>query len=115
MAPKANKELSKESGAKKKKMNTGTASYKLYLFKVLKLVHPELGISSKAMEVMNSFINDLFEKLGEESCRLAHYNKKRTITSREIQTAVKLVLPPGELAGHAISEGMKTVRRFKIS
>ncbi|KAK3206206.1 hypothetical protein Dsin_020252 [Dipteronia sinensis] len=58
------------------------------------------------MGIMNSFINDIFEKLAQESSRLARYNKKPTITSREIQTAVRLVLP-GELAKHAVSEGTK--------
>jgi hypothetical protein len=37
---------------------------------------------------MNSFINDIFEKIASEASRLARYNKKPTITSREIQTAV---------------------------
>lgn len=46
------------------------------------------GISSKAMSIMNSFINDIFEKIASEASRLARYNKKPTITSREIQTAV---------------------------
>ena len=39
---------------------------------------------------------------------LASYSKKSTISSREIQTAVRLILP-GELAKHAISEGTKSV------
>ncbi len=46
-------------------------------------VHPDTGVSSKAMGIMNSFINDIFEKLAQESARLARYNKKPTITSRE--------------------------------
>lgn len=74
-------------------------------------VHPDTGISSKAMGIMNSFINDIFEKLAQESARLARYNKKPTITSREIQTAVRLILP-GELAKHAVSEGTKSVTKF---
>nr|XP_028959373.1 probable histone H2B.3 [Malus domestica] len=81
---------------------------------VLKQVHPDIGISSKAMGIMNSFINDIFEKLAQESSRLARYNKKPTITSREIQTAVRLVLP-GELAKHAVSEGTKAVTKFTSS
>ncbi|VAH65781.1 unnamed protein product [Triticum turgidum subsp. durum] len=77
-------------------------------------VHPDIGISSKAMSIMNSFINDIFEKLAGESAKLARYNKKPTITSREIQTAVRLVLP-GELAKHAVSEGTKAVTKFTSS
>uniref|UniRef100_M8BZC7 Histone H2B n=1 Tax=Aegilops tauschii TaxID=37682 RepID=M8BZC7_AEGTA len=77
-------------------------------------VHPDIGISSKAMSIMNSFINDIFEKLAGESAKLARYNKKPTITSREIQTSVRLVLP-GELAKHAVSEGTKAVTKFTSS
>nr|CAD1828725.1 unnamed protein product [Ananas comosus var. bracteatus] len=77
-------------------------------------VHPDIGISSKAMSIMNSFINDIFEKLAQESSRLARYNKKPTVTSREIQTSVRLVLP-GELAKHAVSEGTKAVTKFTSS
>ena len=81
---------------------------------VLKQVHPDTGISSKAMSIMNSFINDIFEKIATESAKLSRYNKKPTVTSREIQTAVRLVLP-GELAKHAVSEGTKAVTKFTSS
>ncbi|KAK7245246.1 hypothetical protein RIF29_40081 [Crotalaria pallida] len=115
-APKAEKKISKEGGSekKKKKSKKSVETYKIYIFKVLKQVHPDIGISSKAMGIMNSFINDIFEKLAQESSRLARYNKKPTITSREIQTAVRLVLP-GELAKHAVSEGTKAVTKFTSS
>ncbi|KAB2098350.1 hypothetical protein ES319_A01G232500v1 [Gossypium barbadense] len=113
--PKAEKKISKEGGAdKKKKAKKSVETYKIYIFKVLKQVHPDIGISSKAMGIMNSFINDIFEKLAQEASRLARYNKKPTITSREIQTAVRLVLP-GELAKHAVSEGTKAVTKFTSS
>ncbi|KAF9592843.1 hypothetical protein IFM89_017808 [Coptis chinensis] len=60
------------------------------------------------------FINDIFEKLAQESSRLARYNKKPTITSREIQTTVRLVLLI-KLAKHAVSEGTKAVTKFTSS
>ncbi|KAF3341046.1 histone H2B.11-like protein [Carex littledalei] len=113
--PKAEKRIPSKDGAggdkKKKKKAKSTETYKIYIFKVLKQVHPDIGISSKAMSIMNSFINDIFEKLASEASRLARYNKKPTITSREIQTSVRLVLP-GELAKHAVSEGTKAVTKF---
>ncbi|KAJ4979392.1 hypothetical protein NE237_010172 [Protea cynaroides] len=115
--PKAEKKLPKEAAStdkKKKRSKKSVETYKIYIFKVLKQVHPDIGISSKAMGIMNSFINDIFEKLAQESSRLARYNKKPTITSREIQTAVRLVLP-GELAKHAVSEGTKAVTKFTSS
>ncbi|KAL3834110.1 hypothetical protein ACJIZ3_008846 [Penstemon smallii] len=117
--PKAGKKLPKDIGVaagdkKKKRVKKSVETYKIYIFKVLKQVHPDIGISSKAMGIMNSFINDIFEKLAQEAARLARYNKKPTITSREIQTAVRLVLP-GELAKHAVSEGTKAVTKFTSS
>ncbi|KAK4382013.1 Histone H2B [Sesamum angolense] len=93
--PKAGKKLPKDGGGagdkKKKKAKKSVETYKIYILKVLKQVHPDIGISSKATGIMNSFINDIFEKLAQEASRLARYHKKPTITSREIQTAVRLV------------------------
>ena len=77
-------------------------SYTLYIYKVLKQVHPDTGVSSKAMNIMNFFVNNLFKRIAAEASKLAHYNKRSTITSREIQTAVRLLLT-GELAKHAVS------------
>lgn len=59
-------------------------TFSLYIYKVLKQVHPEIGISKKAMNIMNSFINDIFDRLSGESSRLVRYNRKRTLSSREI-------------------------------
>ena len=86
-------------------------TFSLYIYKVLRQVHSDIGISKKAMAIMNSFINDTFERISMESSKLVRYNKKRTLSSREIQTSVKLLLP-GELAKHAISEGTKAVTKF---
>ncbi|XP_038152649.1 histone H2B 1/2-like [Cyprinodon tularosa] len=54
---------------------------------------------------MNLFINDIFERIASDASHHAHYNKRSTITSREIQTAASLLLP-GELAKHAVSEAV---------
>ena len=109
---KAAKAISK--GDKKKKKQKRKESYAIYIYKVLKQVHPDTGVSSKAMSIMNSFVNDIFERIAAEASRLAHYNKRSTITSREIQTAVRLLLP-GELAKHAVSEGTKAVTKYTSS
>ena len=89
-------------------------SYGRYIYNVLKQVHPDVGISSKSMTIMNSFVNDIFEKIASESQRLSTQNRKKTISSREIQTSVRLLLP-GELAKHAVSEGTKAVTKYTSS
>ena len=93
----AGKKGGKIGGGDKKRKRKRRESYAIYIYNVLKQVHPDVGISSKAMSIMNSFVNDVFERIASEAQRLAHYNKKSTISSREIQTAVRLLLP-GELA-----------------
>ena len=98
-------------GGKGGKKKSKTETYKIYIYKVLKQVHPDTGISSKAMSIMNSFVSDIFERIANEASRLAKYNKKSTISSREVQTAVRLLLP-GELAKHAVVEGTKAVTKF---
>ena len=112
--PKAAKAPKAEGGAEKKKGKkkaSKSETYKVYIYKVLKQVHPDTGVSSKAMSIVNSMMNDMFDKIASEASRLARINKKPTITSREIQTAVRLVLP-GELAKHAVSEGTNAVTKF---
>jgi len=98
-------------GEKKKRKKARKETYSSYIYKVLRQVHPDTGISNKAMAILNSFVNDIFERIATEASKLATYSKKSTISSREIQTSVRLILP-GELAKHAISEGTKSVTKF---
>ncbi|KAF9652340.1 histone-fold-containing protein [Thelephora ganbajun] len=100
-----------DGDTKKKRRKGRKETYSSYIYKVLKQVHPDTGISNKAMAILNSFVNDIFERIATEASKLASYSKKSTISSREIQTAVRLILP-GELAKHAISEGTKSVTKF---
>ena len=107
---KSAKKTSKKSASKANRRKR-IESYSSYIYKVLKQVHPDTGISKRAMSIMNSFINDVFERLAFEAGRLGRYNGKATLSSREVQTAVRLTLP-GELAKHAVSEGTKAVTKY---
>ena len=62
------------------------------------------------MSIMNSYVNDLFWRIAAaEANRLAKYNKRKNISSRE------MLLLPGELAKHAASEGTKAVTKYTTS
>ena len=76
------KSARKSEGAKRTKRRVETFS--IYIYKVLKQVHPETGVSKTAMSIMNSFINDIFERIAVESSKLVRYNKKRTLSFREV-------------------------------
>ena len=103
-----------ESKDGKKRRKKHKQTYGIYIYKVLKQVHPDTGISGKSMSIMNSFVNDVFERIANEASKLSQQNGKSTISSREIQTAVRLLLP-GELAKHAVSEGTKAVTKYTSS
>ncbi|XP_071945277.1 late histone H2B.2.2-like [Antedon mediterranea] len=113
-ANKSGSKMAVSSNPSRKNKRKRKESYNIYIYKVLKQVHPDTGISSRAMGIMNSFVNDIFQRIANEGSRLAQYNKKSTISSREVQTAVRLLLP-GELAKHAVSEGTKAVTKYTSS
>ena len=97
--------------AKRTQRRRRAETFSVYIYRVLKQVHQDTGISKRSMSIMNSFINDVFEKIAGEASRLVRYNRRHTLSSREVQTAVKLLLP-GELAKHAVSEGTKAVTKY---
>ena len=118
-SPKKEKYQTKESpkklknlmNPKQKPKRTRKETFGVYIYKVLKQIHNDIGISKKSMAIMNSFINDVYEKIAIEASNLVRYNKKHTLSAREIQSAVKLLLP-GELSKHAIIEGAKAVNKI---
>ena len=104
----------KKLGAKRLRRPKRHETFSVYIYKVLKQVHQDTGISKKSMSIMNSFINDLFEKIALEASKLVRYNKKHTLSAQDIQSSVKLILP-GELAKHAIIEGAKAINKISSS
>ena len=90
---KAKKDSKTPDGKAKKQRRHET--YSVYIYKVLKQVHQDTRISL-------------------EASKLVRYNKKHTLSAREIQSSVKLLLP-GELAKHAIIEGAKAVNKISES
>ena len=107
----AKKRRRREGAAPKRGKKRSYNSYSSYIYKILKQVHPDTGISNKAMAIVNAFVADMLERIAVEAGRLAKYNRRNTIASREVQTAARLVLP-GELAKHAVSEGTKAVTKY---
>jgi histone H2B len=81
----ASKPAAEPSGEKKKRRKVRKETYSSYIYKgesilsnlvvdsklinglVLKQVHPDTGISNKAMAILNSFVNDIFERIATEA------------------------------------------------
>lgn len=83
----------------------------VHIARVLKNVHPDRSASAGALSIMISLTEDVCENIASEAAMLVRITNRVTMTSRDIQYAVRLVLP-GELAKHAIAEGTKAVTKY---
>ena len=98
-------------GGKKKHGRKPRRSFKTYISRVLKAsAKTKLTLSSRAAAVLNSFVNHQLDVIATQAAQVARVNKKSTLGSHEVQTAVRLVLP-AELAKHAMAEGTKAIGR----
>lgn len=103
----------KDKKKKNKKRGGSKAknAYSTYLRKVLRQVHPNIGVTKKTMIIMNSFVGDIFDRLSNDASSIVQHSGRSTMQARDMMTACRLVIP-GELAKHAVSEGTKAVNRF---
>ncbi len=101
----------KSSAGAKRSNRKPKRSFASYISKVLKgATKTKLTLSSKSMKIVNSLVVDFFDRLAVQAAALARGAGKRTLGSREIQTAVRLTLP-AELAKHAMAEGTRAVAK----
>ena len=94
--------------ARKKKSEP---TYARYIHKVMKQVHPDLGISNAAILATNGITETVIARLIARSSGIAKAGKKSTLASKHVQGATKMIMP-FDLSKHAISEGTKAVTKF---
>ena len=102
--------MAKKSAPKTRSNRKPKRTWSVYVHRSLKQVNGSLSLSGKSMKIFNSFVNDMFDRIATQAAALARTNKKATLGSREVQTAVRLTLP-AELAKHAMAEGTKAVAK----
>lgn len=104
----------KKTKGKKKATRYPKNVYGTYIYKVLKQVHPDIGIKKNSLYMIYQMITDVIMRTSTTSNKLLMLGKRHTVTSREIQTSVRLVLP-GELAKHAVSDGAKALTKYSAA
>nr|QBK85671.1 MAG: histone 2A-domain-containing protein [Marseillevirus LCMAC101] len=90
------------------------ANFEIYIRRVLKQVHPDAGISGSALASLNNLVKITIQKIMVAINRILLATGKKTINSRDVQDAIRLILP-GEVRKHAISEGTKAVTKYNSS
>lgn len=101
----------KNMKTKKRKKNKSTI-FKTYIYRVLKSINNEFGISKKGMNVIHSIILQIFNDVALESKKLMCYSKKITLSSNDIFSAV-ILLFPDDIAGFAVEEMKKSLLRYQ--
>ncbi|KAL3083798.1 hypothetical protein niasHS_008709 [Heterodera schachtii] len=102
---------SHQNGTPTRKKEPRKVSYKLYVRRVLKEVHPGKEISMRALNIMNSFVIDALDRIATEATRMAHYDRRKTVTLRDMEFSCRLCLPD-IMAKHANQKAQKTVTKF---
>jgi len=112
-APAAAAAASGKKGASKKSKSTKNKrpiDFSIYTLKVLKQVHPAIGITRKGMAVMQDVLSDVAVRLADSVSTFVAHADLGTVSKHQIQGATRSVLP-GELSKHAVSEGTKAVAK----
>lgn len=88
-----------------------TTAFSTYINRVKKQVHPSLGISKSALKILESFVEDFFERICREGSNLMTSTGTKTLRSQDILAAIQIILP-GELRKHALQEAEKAMSCF---
>ena len=110
--PQAPGKRGRPAGVKKQQVKLrDNNSFQTYIYRVLKEVKPDVGISKSSMSLINNLISELFENIMKEARNLMIFSKKQTLTSKEIETAIKLLFP-GELCKLAVQTSRNSLTKF---
>ncbi|XP_036266927.1 histone H2B subacrosomal variant-like [Pipistrellus kuhlii] len=86
-------------------------NYSLYIRRVLKEVDPQRSISTGTLNIMNSVINSIFERISTQAYNLMSYRNRCTLTHGDIQKAMYMLFP-GKRAKYAVTFGSEAVQRY---
>jgi histone H2B len=109
-------EQEKSAGIKKKGKRGGVPKmhWATYLHKVKGQVHPDLGMASDAMFVVNGIVEDFKERLINESFAQALIVKSGTLKAKHGRSAASILLDGG-LLKHTMAEGHKACEKYAIN
>lgn len=88
--------------------------FSVYVARILRQVHPDTRISGAASASMVNIVKINVSKIMKAVNQLILRSGAATVKSRDVQTAVRLILP-GELSKHAVSEGTKAVTKYNAN
>ena len=101
-----------QEGVTKPKNYSTSSEFSTYIARVKKQVHPSLGITKSSMKIMESFIEDFFDRICRESGQLMRSSGNKTLKAQDVLAAIKVILP-GEIRTHAVAEAEKALEAYR--
>lgn len=108
------KSRKEKSGTRKSARQKQQQQWHYYINKIRRNTHKDYSLSRRSMAVLGSFVEDMFERLATEAVNVAHISKVKTLTGREIQMAVRLLMG-GELRKYGMCEGTRAVHSYNTN
>ncbi len=102
----------KSKKRRKAKKTLDAVTFKIYCGKILKQVHPEIGISGTALEITSNIAKMTICKIMDVANQFIQRSSLQTLGEKVVESAVRIVFP-GELSKHAISELRKALEKYK--
>eukprot|EP01056_Protomagalhaensia_sp_Gyna25_P001962 Protomagalhaensia_sp_Gyna_25__1961@NODE_2045_length_1330_cov_430_516654_g333_i2_p1_GENE_NODE_2045_length_1330_cov_430_516654_g333_i2NODE_2045_length_1330_cov_430_516654_g333_i2_p1_ORF_typecomplete_len167_score48_06Histone/PF00125_24/1_1e12TFIID18kDa/PF02269_16/0_00042CBFD_NFYB_HMF/PF00808_23/0_0011TFIID_20kDa/PF03847_13/0_0035CENPT_C/PF15511_6/0_013CENPS/PF15630_6/0_016DUF3408/PF11888_8/0_21DUF3408/PF11888_8/1_1e03_NODE_2045_length_1330_cov_430_516654_g333_i27071207 len=105
-----------ETEKKRKAKGSSAIKFHSVIFKVFKETRGEtqIKISKDTVNVLNTIVHDLVERIGEEAGKLCKYTKHDTMKVRDLATAIRLVINTQELTTCMCKGGDEAVRRHAL-
>lgn len=85
-----------------------------FIYKVLKTIHPDTGISQAAMEEVQMLYFYIIDRIMQRATKVVRSRGVITISARDVQLGVMLAFP-GELRKHAVRTSSGAVEKFTMS
>ena len=90
------------------------AKFDVYITRISRQVHPNMGMAGETLVELNRMSTFLIDELMKAVNVLVRHTNMSTITSRDVQNAVRLIFP-GELGKRAVADGTKAITKFNSS
>ncbi|CAD5120696.1 unnamed protein product [Dimorphilus gyrociliatus] len=103
-------ETSKSKSKKPKRyLHLNDVNFRSSIKKTLKTLHPDMGISSEALAILDEILKSIFHRVAMEARDLKSLKQRKTMTVEDIRAAIVLIFR-GQLGSHAVYHGDAAIK-----
>ncbi|XP_035211808.1 histone H2B.2-like [Stegodyphus dumicola] len=95
----------------KKEPNISKTTFKRFILRIKKIIAPKIKLGAMTLDQLDDFISHALEMLDSELRTLFKLDEKKTLTSNQLESAIRLCFPKC-LSDSAIEFGKTAVRVY---